>query len=379
MEKFLVYVEEIEALKELSNEEMGVFFRAMVYFVKTGIVPELSEKMRYAFRFVVAHIERDQKKYSDVSAKRRNSGRKGAQATWEKKKGQDIKLEEVVFVSDDFEKFHNTAADDIGKSFEGGFENDNPPKDNDFCEEGVTEHFQRDDFCEEGGSEHFERDNFCEEGGSEHFERDDFCEEGGSEHFERDDFCEEGVTDHSQEGGLRKIGFLIDESKREKKSLFKRTSGRIGFSITDSDGSTKLKPCCTSCGFDREEVLMAAEEKTPNGTNAPSKGRDLFEEFWKSYPKKVNESSARKAYISQKLTLDEHKKMMASLEKQKRSSQWKRENGRFIPFPTKWIVERRWESAPVELSDSSGEGLCSFDIDEFLEAATKKSGCPSFN
>ena len=123
MEKFLVYVEEIEALKELSNEEMGVFIRAMVYFVKTGIVPELSEKMRYAFRFVVAHIARDQKKYADVSEKRRNSGKKGAQVTWEKKKGQDIQLEKVEFVSEVFEESCNNAVDDICESFKEDCEN----------------------------------------------------------------------------------------------------------------------------------------------------------------------------------------------------------------------------------------------------------------
>ena len=51
-----------------------------------------------------------------------------------------------------------------------------------------------------------------------------------------------------------------------------------------------------------------------------------FDDFWKAYPKKVSKSNALKA-----------------LEKQKQSSQWQKDNGQFIPYPTTWLNGKRWE------------------------------------
>jgi hypothetical protein len=120
MEKFLVYVEEIEALKELSDEEMGIFFRAMVHFVKTGEIAQLPEKMLFAFRFVAAHIKRDMDKYASVSEKRRNAGKKGGEATRDRRKASQHNAEyekcdhspefssEQYVYSGDYENSENT-------------------------------------------------------------------------------------------------------------------------------------------------------------------------------------------------------------------------------------------------------------------------------
>ena len=80
LDKFIVYVEEIESLKELSNEEIGIFFRAVTEYVKSGIVPNLPERLVFPFRFITAHISRDQKKYKDISEKRKIAGKKGLDA-----------------------------------------------------------------------------------------------------------------------------------------------------------------------------------------------------------------------------------------------------------------------------------------------------------
>jgi uncharacterized protein YdaU (DUF1376 family) len=75
----------------------------------------------------------------------------------------------------------------------------------------------------------------------------------------------------------------------------------------------------------------------------PPKGGDVkFAEFWSSYPKKVGKGAAEKAWATAKVN-GHHAEVMASLEKQKKSEQWQRDGGQFIPNPATWINQRRWE------------------------------------
>lgn len=69
----------------------------------------------------------------------------------------------------------------------------------------------------------------------------------------------------------------------------------------------------------------------------------LFEKFWESYPKKKSKGSAEKAF--NKLPLDEafFKLLMGGLEASKRSEQWTKDNGKFIPYPATWLNAKGWE------------------------------------
>ena len=68
-----------------------------------------------------------------------------------------------------------------------------------------------------------------------------------------------------------------------------------------------------------------------------------FAEFWQAYPKKVGKGAALKAYGKIKPNAQLHKKMLAAIEEQKRSEQWQKENGQFIPNPSTWLNQSRWE------------------------------------
>lgn len=68
-----------------------------------------------------------------------------------------------------------------------------------------------------------------------------------------------------------------------------------------------------------------------------------FESLWKEYPKKVGKGGAYRAWNKikpDKATLD---RMIESVRSQKKSEQWKREGGQFIPNPETWLNQRRWE------------------------------------
>ena len=73
------------------------------------------------------------------------------------------------------------------------------------------------------------------------------------------------------------------------------------------------------------------------------KRRKMFEKFWDSYPKKRDKARAMKAFFKVKNLSGTFSAMMQALEQQKVSADWKKEGGRFIPYPTTWVSGERWE------------------------------------
>ena len=65
-----------------------------------------------------------------------------------------------------------------------------------------------------------------------------------------------------------------------------------------------------------------------------------FDMFWQAYPKKVGKQAARKAFHRVKAPLES---LLHAISEQKRSAQWSREGGRFIPNPATWLNQGRWE------------------------------------
>jgi hypothetical protein len=71
-----------------------------------------------------------------------------------------------------------------------------------------------------------------------------------------------------------------------------------------------------------------------------------FDAFWKAYPKKVGKQAAEKAY--QKIKNAPIDTILNAIEAQKKSDQWKKQNGQFIPNPATWLNQGRWEDEVVD-------------------------------
>ena len=87
-----------------------------------------------------------------------------------------------------------------------------------------------------------------------------------------------------------------------------------------------------------------------------------FAEFWASYPKKIGKASCLKVWKKLKPTTELHERIMIALESQKRSDQWQREGGRFIPNPLTWLNQGRWDDEPVEVSCRSAGKPSTMDV-----------------
>jgi hypothetical protein len=72
---------------------------------------------------------------------------------------------------------------------------------------------------------------------------------------------------------------------------------------------------------------------------------DDFDMFWMTYPKKVGKEAAKKAWlkVNPNLTV-----VLQALSWQKESPQWFKNNGQFIPNPSTWINQHRWEDEQLK-------------------------------
>lgn len=95
--------------------------------------------------------------------------------------------------------------------------------------------------------------------------------------------------------------------------------------------------------------ISTCHQLGPSETEAYTKERetDVFEVFWKAYPKKVGKKEACKAWEKAKdkpALVD----MIQAIDNAKKSEQWTKDNGQFIPNPSTWLNQGRWADEPMK-------------------------------
>lgn len=70
---------------------------------------------------------------------------------------------------------------------------------------------------------------------------------------------------------------------------------------------------------------------------------EWFSEFWQAYPKRRDEERARKSFFKIKNLPDVFPHLMKGLEQQKASADWKKDGGKYIPYPSTWLNNKRWK------------------------------------
>ena len=65
-----------------------------------------------------------------------------------------------------------------------------------------------------------------------------------------------------------------------------------------------------------------------------------FEKFWQSYPRKEGKQKAESAFAKVDAPVEI---LLDAIERHKKSAQWQKDNGQFIPHPATWLNGKRWE------------------------------------
>ena len=79
---------------------------------------------------------------------------------------------------------------------------------------------------------------------------------------------------------------------------------------------------------------------------------DDFQKFWNAYPNKTGKGAAERAWENADgRTLPEVDVLLAAITAQRKTDGWLKDNGKFIPHPSTWLNQRRWEDQPPQAGD----------------------------
>lgn len=97
---------------------------------------------------------------------------------------------------------------------------------------------------------------------------------------------------------------------------------------------------------DRQQLAVTdksrEEADAPRDKTAFNLWQTGFDEFWDAYPKKRAKDDAVKAFSKRKPDRDLLAQMLKAIETQRRSDDWAKDNGQFIPYPATWLNDGRW-------------------------------------
>lgn len=130
---------------------------------------------------------------------------------------------------------------------------------------------------------------------------------------------------------------IIDDKTIRVKNFEKRQE-------TNLSGAERAKRYRDKKKSDERNVTSRDERNAREDKIREDKINNTFDVFWSSFPKKVGKGAAKKAWQKKKPPLDQ---VLAALEVQKKSKQWQKEDGQFIPNPSTWLNQERWQDEVV--------------------------------
>lgn len=164
-------------------------------------------------------------------------------------------------------------------------------------------------------------------------------------------------------------GGELNVNVKAHRAILKRLT-ELGLSIEDIKkiGTHELKVYSGEAKNKIEKEIEPVEAVTPNETvkketvkrvkdkSSSSTIQELFSQFYSAYPRHDSKQIAMLKFakiMSECKTPEDQKsmldKMLKSIETSKTSEQWNKENGKYIPMPSTWLNQRRWEDEGVVL------------------------------
>jgi hypothetical protein len=120
---------------------------------------------------------------------------------------------------------------------------------------------------------------------------------------------------------------LMDTCETHETSIHKMTHEIT----TDITGNKNSPPLSASKNLNTNTIPK---------NEAKAEKEASFEKFWTMYPKKAGKKLALTSWM--KLKQDEYPQIKLSLEKHKKSDQWTKNQGQFIPNASTWLNQERW-------------------------------------
>ena len=110
-----------------------------------------------------------------------------------------------------------------------------------------------------------------------------------------------------------------------------------------SNPAPKL-PLKVPSGGDKDKDRVKVKDKVKDVGAA-------FDAFWGAYPRKVGKGAAQKAWGKVRPDAALAAKIVAAVVAQRSSHQWSKDGGQFIPHPTTWLNQGRWDDEAPRSSE----------------------------
>lgn len=104
---------------------------------------------------------------------------------------------------------------------------------------------------------------------------------------------------------------------------------------TESEGKAEQKR-------NRSGTIIEGSNSSKSSSNIYNI-HNSFKEFWDAYPKKMSKVGAKKAWNRIKPNKDLFDKIMISIKTAKKSQNWIKNDGQFIPHPASWLNDGGWD------------------------------------
>jgi hypothetical protein len=122
-------------------------------------------------------------------------------------------------------------------------------------------------------------------------------------------------------------------------------SNRVHLSILNILKKNKIKPLISP--------LLGVKDKDKDKDKEKDKAK--FDDFWEVYPKKKSKGQAETTW--NKLSPDNNllTLILTALEAAKKSEDWQKEGGKYIPYPSSWLNNKGWEDEVIEIKSNEPE------------------------
>lgn len=123
------------------------------------------------------------------------------------------------------------------------------------------------------------------------------------------------------------------------------------------------------------ELKITEQKRTQNPEprlEAPREADRLFETFWEAYPKKRSKDDARKAWDKRRPNAVLLQAILTAINEQSQSEDWRKENGRYIPYPATWLNRGQWTDSVLPVLEAP---FSAAELAHARKIRTNRFGC----
>lgn len=140
----------------------------------------------------------------------------------------------------------------------------------------------------------------------------------------------------------QKAGLVVLYEVQGKQYLELSNFGQQQRSASKCPQPPQIDSSCAQPPSDAHLVVSVSVVESVSSAGKPA--RAGFDEFYAAYPRKVKPVDARKAWDKLKPDAELLARMLRAIAEQKKSPQWLKDGGQFIPYPATWLNAGEWDN-----------------------------------